>query len=579
MRANAVALWRLLHPLRGRLLAGLALSALSALAGVLPFIAVAGLARVLLSTPVDAGLAWRLVAVAIGAMLLRLLSMGLALHLGHRLDSELQWRLRRQLAAHLGRLPLAGTAGRDAADTGRIVQDDVHTLHQAVAHAPHDLAAALIAPLACLLYLLVIDWRLAGLALLLPALAAWRYRALRSTAFRVDGQALQAAQARVSAATIEFVQGIAFFRAYGLHGRAQRRFLAASDAFSAFFLRWVRRWSGVGASVDALLSPLPVLALTLAGGIGLQLAGQLQAADLVPFALLVLALTAPVAALGHGGDALARALAAAGRLVAVLDTPPLPQSSLPRRPEDARVVFEHVSVTNGQGGTVLHDIDLTLEPGTLTALVGASGAGKSTLLSLLPRFRDPSRGVIRIGGVDLREIGSDALCRQVALVFQQAQLLRLSVADNIRLSCPDADQADVEAAARLAGIHDRITCLPDGYQTRCGEGVTLSGGETQRLAIARALLQDAPVLLLDEATSALDPISEEAVQQALSTLAAGRTVLTVAHRLNTIATADQIIVLAHGRVIERGCHAALLAHGGEYARMWALQNPEQEVMT
>jgi ATP-binding cassette subfamily B protein len=208
-----------------------------------------------------------------------------------------------------------------------------------------------------------------------------------------------------------------------------------------------------------------------------------------------------------------------------------------------------------------------LAPGTVTALVGASGAGKSTLAALLARFWDPTGGRITIGGVDLREIAGDELYRHVGLVLQDVRLLRASVRDNIRLACPDASDEQVEAAARAASIHERITRLPQGCDTIIGDGA-LSGGETQRLAIARTLLADTPVIVLDEATAHADPDSEAAVQDALSHLAVGRTVLVIAHRLHTIVDVDQIVVLDDGQVAQTGTHAELLEQGGRYAELW-----------
>lgn len=218
---------------------------------------------------------------------------------------------------------------------------------------------------------------------------------------------------------------------------------------------------------------------------------------------------------------------------------------------------------------VLSGIDLVLEPGTLTALVGPSGSGKSTLASLLPRLWDVGHGRITIGGIDLREMAAADLYQAVSFVLQDVQLLRMSLAENIALARPDASQAEIEAAARAAQIHDRLMVLPRGYASVPGEDEHLSGGEAQRVAIARAILADAPILVLDEATAFADPEAEAATQSGLSTLIAGRTVLVIAHRLHTITGADQICAMGAGRIVERGRHADLVAAGGLYAQLWA----------
>lgn len=223
---------------------------------------------------------------------------------------------------------------------------------------------------------------------------------------------------------------------------------------------------------------------------------------------------------------------------------------------------------------MLRGIDLVLEPGTVTAIVGPSGSGKSTLVQLLPRFFDPTHGSVVLGGVDLREIGSRELYRMVSFVFQDVRLLRASVADNIALAVPHADRDDVMRAARLAGIHDRILELPRGYETVIGEEAGLSGGEAQRISLARALLADAPVLVLDEATSFADPHTEQAVRRTLATLKGDRTILVIAHRLETVADADTVVVLENGSIVERGRPAELLAQNGTFAAFWRSRGDE-----
>ena len=229
--------------------------------------------------------------------------------------------------------------------------------------------------------------------------------------------------------------------------------------------------------------------------------------------------------------------------------------------------FSYDGVTN-----VLSKVSAICRPGTITALVGPSGAGKTTLASLVPRFFDVSGGVIRIGGADVRSIPTATLLSSMSLVFQDVVLLRDTVRENIRVGRPEASDEEVRKAAHAAQIDSVIVRLPKGYDTMLGaDDAGLSGGERQRLTIARAILSAAPIVVLDEATASLDPDSESAVQTALTELAAGKTVLVIAHRLHTIAGADQILVLDAGRVVEHGAHEDLLARGGLYARLWRAQ--------
>jgi ATP-binding cassette subfamily B protein len=271
------------------------------------------------------------------------------------------------------------------------------------------------------------------------------------------------------------------------------------------------------------------------------------------------------------------AATAAERVTALLTTPGLAEPATPRRPDGHRVDLDHVGFSYDGRTRVLRGVSATLEPRHgHPALVGPSGSGKSTLAKLLPRFWDVTEGAIRIGGVDVRDIGSDELYRHVGFVLQDVHLLRASVRDNIRLARPDATDAAVEQAARAAQIHRRITELPRGYDSVVHQDALPSGGEAQRISIARALLADAPILVLDEATAFADPESEALIQDALSELVAGRTLLVIAHRLSTITHADQILVLGNGEVVERGRHPDLLRNRGPYARMWAAHERDRD---
>ncbi|MGL5910993.1 MAG: ABC transporter ATP-binding protein, partial [Phycicoccus sp.] len=306
----------------------------------------------------------------------------------------------------------------------------------------------------------------------------------------------------------------------------------------------------------------------LGSGTVAVVADWVEPVEVLPFALLGLALTAPILTIGYGTQDLRLAREAAGRIHALLDTPILPVPIHPRTAGGHRVVFDGVGF--GYDGRVraLQDVDLVLEPGTVTALVGPSGSGKSTLARMVPRFHDADQGRVLLGGVDVRELDPVEVYTRVGFVFQDVQLPRSSVADAIALGRPGASLSDVEVAARAAQVHDRIVALPRGYDSVLGEDAVLSGGEAQRVSIARALLADPPVLVMDEATSFADAESEAAVQDALSRLAVGRTVLVVAHRLDSVVGADQVVVLDGGRVRERGTHAELVIGSGWYARAW-----------
>lgn len=320
---------------------------------------------------------------------------------------------------------------------------------------------------------------------------------------------------------------------------------------------------------------VPVIALAgLLGGTWFVAAGWVEPVDVLAEVLVAVVIPSTLLTINQGLTAQRKAVAAAGRITSLLTTPELPVSTQPREPAGAEVVFDGVSFAYADGAPVLHEVDLVCRPGTVTALVGSSGAGKSTLAKLVPRFHDVTAGAVRVGGADVRDVLPEELYRHVGFVLQDVQLLHGTVADNLRLGRPSATEDELVAAATAARIHDRILRLPRGYDSVIGEDAVFSGGEAQRVSIARALLADTPVLVLDEATAHADPESEAEIQDALSAIARDRTVLVIAHRLSTITGVDQIVVLDEGRVAERGTHRQLLARDGRYARMWSAHHGE-----
>jgi ATP-binding cassette subfamily B protein IrtA len=309
-----------------------------------------------------------------------------------------------------------------------------------------------------------------------------------------------------------------------------------------------------------------LLLITVAGGLMLS-AGIVTAPDLLAFLLLGVTFGGQLLAMGYGLSSVRDSRNAAQRIGLLLTEAELPSAAEPKTLTGERftVGFEDVSFSYDGQHQVLQDVNLTLSPGTVTALAGPSGAGKSTLAALLARFHDPTRGRVTLNGIDLRDLSLEELYRTVGFVFQDVSLVHGTVHDNIALGRPGATREEVVAAAVAAGIHERVTALPNGYDT---VDARLSGGEAQRLTIARVLLADPRVLVLDEATAFADPESEYQVQQAISRLIADRTVLVIAHRLHTITGVDAIAVLDGGRIVQRGTHPELLATPGLYRELW-----------
>ena len=560
---------RILAPVRNVLRLACLLQAVSAVAGVVPFIAVAELGRVLLAEgPLDGGRAWSVAGIGAAALVVRLVFLLAAGGLTHLADVDFQLALRRRLAERLGRVPLGWFTERSAGAVKKALQDDVTALHHLVGHAYTNMVSAAVTPLVALGYMLWVDWRLT-LAALLPVLLGMGLYALQYRGYGEKMARYNKALEEVNAAAVEFVQGIAVVKTFGQAHKAHGRFVERTQAFVGFFWDWARGLLTLAAATEIVLSPLFALLVVLTAGLLLVGAGAAAPLDLLPFAVLAPGLSAPFMALAYAQNDMMLAKAAAETIAELLDLPQLSEPAAPRDPQDLGVRFEGVSFSYGGETPALRGVDLVLEPGTVTALVGPSGSGKSTLARLLPRFWDPDEGRVTIGGVPLAELSAERLYGAVGFVFQDVQLLRATIRENIALGRPDTPMAAIERAARAAQIHERIMTLPRGYDSRVGEDAQLSGGEAQRISIARAILADPPVLVLDEATAFADPEAEAAIQDALSTLVAGRTLLVIAHRLQGIAGADQICVMDHGRIVERGRHAELLRRDGLYARLWA----------
>ncbi|MEU9387158.1 ABC transporter ATP-binding protein, partial [Streptomyces sp. NPDC048279] len=572
---RATPLRGLAEPVRGRLAVAVALQAVAALAGVVPFIAVSRIAdRLTSGSPARGDALWPLVTLACAAGLAALVCGTAAGALAHLADNDLQLTLRRRLARHIGRLPLGRLTDRGTGEVKQAVQDDVSALHTLFAHTLLDVVAVLTGPVLALAYLFTVDWRLALVSVVPLLLGVFLFS--RAMAGAVAQMAeFGAALGRISAAAVEFAAGIAVFKSFGRGGKAHERFVGATEGFADFFSRWVR--ATLVTSTAAVLVVAPAVVLLLLSVVGAVFVTQdwMTGAELVPFLLLGPAVAAPMGVVGPRIQQIRAGQAAAVRITELLHTPTLPEPAALAVPDGHHVSMRGVSFSYDGQTDVLSGVDLDLAPGTVTALVGPSGSGKSTLASLLPRFHDVTAGTVTLGGADLRDIPATELYRRVGFVLQDVRLLRASVADNIRLGRPDATDEEVERCARAARIHDRVLDLPDGYATELGTAVTLSGGEAQRLSIARALLADAPVLVLDEATAYADPHSEALIQDALSALAAGRTLLVIAHRLSTIRSADRIVVLEDGRVTEQGRHDDLLAAQGRYATLWRAQRTAQ----
>ncbi len=565
-REGQAAIKRLSAPVRGRILAGQILAVASGLLSIAPYVALVRLGDLLLNAratgaPVDSAAAWSAVRLLIGAYTGRLGLYFIALLITHAADLSLRDHLRRAIVGRLAAAPLSWFTASSSGALRKTVQDDTRTVHTVIAHGPIDYINALVTPVCLLIYAFTIDWRLGLLSVSTIPLYVGTY-ALTMRGMKEKTVEMDRRLAEISATMVEFVAGISVVKAFGRVGRAHGAYIAAADRFSSFYRDWALPMTTTACASYIWVSIPVLLVVNLGGGWMLVDAGEVTPAQALTCVLIALVLPASMVTIVSISWSYQIAGASALRLVDVLDTPVLaPGGSGARggvRSDDgARVEIDHVSYSYGQTLAV-DDASLTLEPGTVTALLGPSGSGKSTLATLIARFADPDSGAVRIGGADLRDMSESELFGAVSFVLQDAQLLRASIRDNIALARPDATDEQVRAAAAAARIDTVIESLPHGYDTILGEETSLSGGQEQRLAIARALLKDSPILLLDEATAMADPESEDEIQQALSVLVRGRTVLVIAHRPAAFRGAHRIAIMERGRIVASGTHEELI---------------------
>ncbi|MFB9473056.1 ABC transporter ATP-binding protein [Nonomuraea salmonea] len=558
---------------RGRLTVVASLIVLSSLVGLAsPF-----LLREVLDVAIparDAGLltllALGMILVAVTTTVFDVLQTLVSTTVGQRVMHD----LRVSVYSHLQRMSMAFFTRTRTGEVQSRIANDIGGMQAVVTSTAASLVSNLTTVIATVVAMAALDWRLTLVSLALLPVFVWISRKVGSERKRITSER-QRKLAGIASMVQESlsISGILLGRTMGRSAELTERFGRASHELAELGVAtsMAGRWRQ--ASIQLVMAAMPAAIYWAAGH-----TAAISVGTLVAFTTLQTSLFRPMVSLLRLGVEVQTSLALFGRIFEYLD---LPVDIRPgtRELTDVRgeVRFEQVDFSYGDTPT-LTGVDLTVPAGSSLAIVGETGSGKTTLSYLLPRLYDVTAGRVTIDGVDVRELTFETLSGTVGVVSQETYLFHASIADNLRFARPSATDEELEAAARAARIHDHIAALPDGYDTVVGErGYRFSGGEKQRLAIARTLLRDPPVLVLDEATSALDTQTEKAVQEALDTLARGRTTITIAHRLSTVRDAGQIVVLAHGRVVERGTHDELIARGGHYAALVSRDHPVELV--
>ncbi|MBQ6889176.1 MAG: ABC transporter ATP-binding protein [Lachnospiraceae bacterium] len=475
-----------------------------------------------------------------------------------------------EMGEHLRKLSMGFFGNRDAGELSTVILRDYSDIEILAQQFLPQVATVLIRFLLALIVLTAFDWRMM-IAVFIVIPLAIPFAFLSYHRMKKESKDLQQAQQDVSAGILEYVGGIQTLKAFHMAGN---HFATLKDSLNRQRKAAIGMETGAAAPVSMLGRCLLNcgIALVMYMGARFLMEGSLEPFYYIAFLVLTLTIYNPVLMLFTFIADFARTNRSRKRIEGLFEETPLPEPEKSLVPENMNISFEHVSFSYGEK-EVLHDISLQFPEKSVTALVGHSGSGKSTITRLIARFWDAQSGNVCLGGVSLKNMKTDDLLRYVSMVFQDVYLFNDTIEGNIRMGKPDATCEEIVEAAKKAACHDFIMALPDGYNTVVGEGgSTLSSGEKQRISIARALLKDAPIVLLDEATASLDPENEVLIQQAVSALVNEKTVIVIAHRLQSICNADQIIVLEDGRVRECGNHESLIELNGVYKKLWEEQN-------
>ena len=477
--------------------------------------------------------------------------------------------IRKELMRHITALPLGVTEKYGSGNLRRIVNTSSAATETYLAHRLPDKAGAIATPIGLLVLLLAFDWRL-GLLSPVPVVLGFLFMmGMTGKGMQEKMKEYQNALSEMSNEAVEYVRGVPVVKAFGQTIFSFKRFKGTIDNYEKWVIAYTKEMRLPMMCYTTAING--VFAFLIAGGILFTRGGVTNELllNLIFYIVITPVIGTTLTKIMFMSEDAMIVGDALGRIDEVLNEKPLSESSVNNTPKDNGITLEHVSYSYDGEKNALNDVSLRVAPGQVIALVGASGGGKTTLANIVTRFFDPQKGRILIGNIDIRNIPKETLMNKVSFVFQNSRLIKASILENVRMAKPDASREEIAHALEAAQCLDIIEKLPNGIDTVVGtNGVYLSGGEQQRIAIARAILKNAPILILDEATAFADPDNEVRVQKALSALSKGKTVIMIAHRLSSIIGVDCIYVMQDGEIVESGTHNELIERNGIFARMW-----------
>lgn len=559
-------LWQLGASHHSGLVRAIVSASLGVLGGMLPYFAAAQIIIGLLSGRTGYGFyaTWCLVALA--GFCLRALLYALALSMSHKATFSILKEIRERILQKLPKMPLGTVVDTPSGEMKQVIVDQVESMERPLAHLLPEMTSNLLAPVCILLYLFFLDWRMALLSMVsIPVGMALMMGVMKNYGKQYEGS-VKVTQA-MNATIVEYIGGIEVIKAFNQGKNSYAKFAQRVRANAAYFYNWMKSCQ-LPISFSKAISPTTLITILPVGWLLYQ-SGSLSVETFITVIILSLGIAGPLLAAMDFVDSLAKVGTIVGEVDAILNGEEQIHATRPVSLPNRDIAVEHVSFGYHEGEEILHDVSLSIPSGSMVAFVGPSGGGKSTIAKLIGGFWDVKKGRITLGGRDLRDIPLAQLYSKVAFVSQDNYLFDDTVRENIRMGRLDASDAEVEAVARAAGCDAFIRALENGYDTKVGGGgAHLSGGERQRIAIARAMLKNAPIVILDEATAYIDPENEAVVQRAVAKLVEDKTVIVIAHRLSTITDADRIFVIDGGRVTASGTHEQLLRDSELYREMW-----------